>query len=598
MNPPLLQRRRWLQAGATLAALEPLAAAGAPAPKRLRLAMDVAETGFDPPRVSDRTSVTVNSHIFESPLTYDYLARPAQLRPQTAAALPEVSSDFRRFVFTLRPGIFFADDPAFGGQPRELVAADYVYSIKRYYDPQIPSEHLHLFEGAGILGLKELREAARKAGRGLDYDRPVEGLRALDRYRFEVRLKEPAPRFAYLFAVPGVTGALAREVVERYGDELPAHPVGTGPFRLKQWRRGSMILLERNPRFREQRFDSVAPPDDPQALGLEARLRGKLLPLLDEVEVNIIQEEQPRWLAFHGDELDVLELPQGLAPAVLPGGKLAPYLAQRGIQARATLDASVRQTFFNCADAQIGGNAPERVALRRAICLGYDNRLELERVFKNQGLPAQSLVVPGVYGYDAGFRSEAGSGDLARARALLDIYGYLDRDGDGFREHPDGRPLTLRLAGLAGDSRQRVINELWLKQMKALGLRIEFEMGQFGELIRNSLNGRLMMWSFAWSTSLPDADFFLALGYGPNAGQANDARFVLPAFDRLYENQRQLPDGPERLGQIHQAQRLLAAYAPYLAHSHALRTDVTQARVFGYQRHPFTRDWWRYTGLD
>lgn len=592
-----MQRRRWLQGVGALPAAGLAAAHAAPA-RRLRVVVDVAETGFDPPRVSDRSSVTINAHIFESPLTYDYLARPALLRPQTAVALPEVSSDFRRFVFNLQPGIFFADDEAFGGQPRELVAADYVYSIKRYYDPQIPSEHLHLFESAGILGLKELREAARKADRALDYDRPVEGLRALDRYRFEVRLKEPAPRFAYLFAVPGLTGALAREVVERYGDELPAHPVGTGPFRLKQWRRGSMILLERNPRFREQRFDSEAPPDDPQAQALAARLRGRRLPLVDEVEVSVVQEEQPRWLAFHGGELDVLELPQGLAPAALPGGRLAPYLAQRGIQARRTLDASVRQTFFNCADADIGGLTPERVALRRAICLAYDNRLELDRVFKNQGLAAQSLVVPGVYGYDATLRTEAGSGDLARARALLDIYGYRDVDGDGFREHPDGRRLTLRMAGLAGDSRQRVINELWLKQMKALGLRIEFELGQFGELIKNSLNGRLMMWSFAWSTSLPDADFFLALGYGPNAGQANDARFELPAFDRLYERQRQLPDGPERLADIRQAQRLMLAYAPYLAHSHALRTDLTQARVFGHQRHPFTRDWWRFTGLD
>ena len=140
--------------------------------------------------------------------------------------------------------------------------------------------------------------------------------------------------------------------------------------------------------------------------------------------------------------------------------------------------------------------------------------------------------------------------------------------------------------------------ELWLKQMKAIGLRIRFEPGMFGELAKNSLAGKLQMWSFAWSAAQPDGDFFLALAYGPNAGQSNDSRFSLPAYDRLYERQRALPDGPERLALMREAQRLLIAYAPLLPHSHALRVDLTQAGVVGYRRLPFTRDWWRYTALD
>lgn len=568
-----------------------------PAAKRLRVATDIPEVSFDPPRVSDRTSVTINAHIFEALLTYDPLARPALLRPQTAAALPEVSDDFRRFVFTIKPGILFADDPAFGGKPRELVAADYVYSLKRYFDPKIPSEHLYLLENAQMLGLSELRQQAIKAKRGLDYDAPVAGLRAVDRYRLEIRLAQPDPRFVQLFAVPGLTAAMAREVVERYGDQIGAHPVGTGPFRLAQWRRGSRVLLVRNENFRDQRYSAQPPADDAEAQAIAKRLSGRRIPMVDEVEVNIVLEDQPRWLAFSGGEIDVLEMPQTLAPAIVPGGKLAPALARRGVQARLTVDASVRQTFFNGDDAELGGNSPARVALRRAICMAYDNEAELRLVFKGQGVQAQSLMVPGVYGYDRGFRSEAGSGDVARAKALLDVYGYRDRDGDGFREHPDGSPLQLRLAGL-NDARQRAINEQWAKQMRAIGLRITFEPGQFGELIKNSLSGRLQMWSFAWTTSQPDGDFFLALAYGPNSGQSNDARFRLPAYDRVYAAQRALPDGPERLALMREAQRLMIAYAPYLAHSHALRVDLAQPGVIGYRRHPFTREWWRYTALD
>lgn len=590
----LLNRRHALALGA--GALTLPARSSATGLKRLRVAADIAEVGFDPPRVSDRTSVTINAHIFESLLTYDPLAEPALLRPLTAAAMPEVSDDHRRFVFTVRPGIFFSDDPAFGGQRRELVAADYVYSIKRYYDPRIPSEHLYLFENEGLLGLSELRQRALAAKTALDYDTPVPGLRVLDRYRFEVRLARPSPRFLALFAVPGLSGAMAREVVEAYGDQVAAHPVGTGPFVLKDWRRGSRVLLARNPGFREQRYEATPPPNDPEAVALAERLRGRRLPMVDEVDISIVQEDQPRWLAFVGGDIDAMELPQSMASAALPRGRLAPALARRGVQVHRFLDASVRQTFFNCQDPDLGGLSAERVALRRAIALAYDNAAELRLVFRNQGLPAQSLMAPGVTGYDPALKTDMGAGDRARANALLDVYGYRDVDGDGWREHPDGRPLVLRMAGIQ-DARQRQINELWEKHMRAVGLRMRFEPGQFGELIKNSLAGRLQMWSFAWSTQFPDGDFFLALAYGPNSGQSNDARFQLPAYDRAYEAQRALPDGPERLAAIRQAQRLMLAYMPYMAHSHALRVDISHAHVVGYRRHRFTRDVWRTVDL-
>ena len=131
--------------------------------------------------------------------------------------------------------------------------------------------------------------------------------------------------------------------------------------------------------------------------------------------------------------------------------------------------------------------------------------------------------------------------------------------------------------------------------MRAIGLRMAFEPAPFGELIRRSLAGQLMMWGFNWSGPAPDCDFFLGLGYGPNADQSNDARFRLPAYDRLYERQRVLPDGPERLALIRQATRMLLAYMPYIAHHHRVRTYLAQPRVRVHLRHPFLNDWGRYT---
>lgn len=586
-------RRALLKAGvaAPLGAAVAARAAQGPA-NTLRVAFNQAEAGFDPARVSDQASVRVLSHIFESPLTYDPLADPAKLVPQTAAALPEVSADFRHFVFTLKPGILFADDPLFGGRPRELTAADYVYSIKRYYDPALKSEHLYQWENAKLLGLSELRAQSIKSRTPFPYDTDVPGLRVLDRYRFEVRLAEPAPRFAYTFAQPLYAGAVAREVVEGHPDPM-AHPVGTGPFRLLQWRRASRTVLERNPRFRDERYAAEPPPHDADAQAIARALRGRRLPLLERIEIDIVPESQPRWLAFVGAEHDVmLQVPPDMAPTAVPGGRLAPFLHKRGVRLHRWLMPAVLHTFFNCDDPVVGGNTPEKVALRRAVSLAFDSRLELRLVYQGQGVPAQQMVPPQCYGHDPALVSEMGAPSLAAANALLDTWGYLDRDGDGWREDPEGRPVVLRMA-ISDTLRGRQSSELWLRRMNAVRLRMRFEAAPFAELIKRSLAGRLMMWGYNWSAGQPDGDFFLGLAYGPNAEQSNDARFRLPAFDRLYERQRTLPDGPERLALMQQCTRLMLAYVPYIAHHHAVANDLFQPRVAAFRRHPFISDWGR-----
>lgn len=572
------------------AAVEPAAAAAGP--KTLRTAFDFVETGFDPPRVSDNSSAQVNAHIFEPPLTYDPLAIPPRLVPLTAAALPDVFDGGRRFVFTLQPGTLFADDPAFGGKPRELVAADYVYTVKRYADPKLKSEHLYHYENAKLLGLSDLRQRALRNKTTFDYDTPIDGIRALDRYRFEVRCAEPSPRLPYVFAQPGLAGAVAREVVEAYGEEIMAHPVGTGPFRLAQWRRGSLITLERNPRFREQRYRAEPPPDRPDLVAMAQRLNGQRLPFLDRIEISVIEESQPRWLAFLRGELDLLLLPSDFSPLAMPGGRLAPYLERRGISARRDLTASIAHTFFNLDDPSVGGYAPHQVALRRAIGLAYDNALENRHAHGDAQAAAQTMFAPHCYGYDASLRSELGGGRFARANALLDVWGYQQRDRDGWRLRPDGKPLLLRRS-FSPNQRSRRVAEVWTKCMTAIGLRLDAEFVPFSDLIKRSLAGQLTMWGFVWSMASPDGDFSLGLAYGPNSDQANDARFKLPAFDRLYERQRSMPDGPERLQLMHEANRLMLAYVPYIPHYHQVSVNLSQPRLLNYVRHPFAVDRWR-----
>jgi ABC-type transport system substrate-binding protein len=586
------RRRDWLAAASLLPACAARAQPRA-GRKVLHLALPTPETTFDPVQTqSDLRTSEILANIFEAPLAYDYLARPARLVPCTAVALPEVSADFRVFTLRIRPGIFFADDPAFGGRPRELTAADYVFSLKRFYDPQYNSSDLYTFEQQKLPGLSGLRERALKERQPFDYDAPVEGVKALDRYTYRIVLGVPNPRFVYTLADPVFCGAVAREVVQRYGNDVGAHPVGTGAFRLKSWRRASRIVLERSPNFRGVRYEGT-PADEPIAQAIAAGLQGRTLPLVDEIVLDVVEEQQPRWLSFVNGTYAYLEVPSGLASTAAPNGELAPFLAKRGVRLQRTPRADMGMTFFFMEHPLVGGYTPEKVALRRAIGLAFDGEAYIRLALGGQAIPAQSTIAPFTSGYDPAYKSEMSDYSPARAKALLDVFGYVDRDGDGWREQPDGAPLVLKMATQA-DQRSRVQNELWKRCMDAVGLRMAFEVATWSELLKRTRAGALMMWGYAWSAGSPDGGFFLSIAYGPNAAEANDPRFSLPAFDRLFERQLVLPDGPEREALMRQAKDLLVAYMPYKVHSHRIALDVLQPGTKHYWRHPFMRDIWRF----
>ena len=566
--------------------------------KVLRYAFPVAETNFDPAQITDLYSRTVAAGIFEAPLEYEFLARPARTRPATAAAMPEVSADFKTFTIRIKPGIYFADDPAFKGQRRELVAEDYVFTIKRHYDPRWKSGNLYLLENAKILGLSELRKKLLAEKKSFDYDAPVAGLRALDRYTLQIRLGEPDPRFLDNLVGGAFLGALAREVVEFYGDKIGEHPVGTGPFRLKDWKRSSRIVLARNPGYREVLYDEHPASGDARLLRIAADFKGRRLPLVDEVHISIIEEPQPRWLSFLGAEQDVCEnVPAEFSTVAFPNNQLAPNLAKQGIQMARYPRAAIAMSYFGMENPVVGGYEPHKVALRRAISLAVDVDREIRLVRRNQAVPAQGPVSPEVWGFDPRLKTEMSDFNRARAKALLDMHGYVDRNQDGWRDQPDGRPLVLEYA-TSPDQLSRQLSELWQKNMKAIGIRIEFKTAKWPENLKASRAGKLMMWGVGWSAGSPDADTFLGLGYGPNKGQSNHARFDLPAYNALYEQQRRLPDGPERQAAINAATRLMVSYMPYKVHVNPIWTDLAQPWVKGYHASHFRGLFWKYVDID
>jgi len=585
-----------------LAVVVSTAAAQTPPRKVLRVAFSTAETGFDPAQISDIYSRTITPHIFEGLYQYDHLARPAKIKPLTADGMPEVSPDFRTWTVKLKPGIHFADDPAFQGKKRELVAEDYIYAIKRTADPGLKAQLWTWVETFGISGLADYRRQVVASKKPFDYDHPIEGLRALDRYTLQFRLAEPRPRFIESIATSDLLGGVAREVVEHYGDRIMEHPVGTGPFRLKQWRRSSLIVLERNPDYREVLYDAEPAPDDAEGHAILARFKGRRLPLVDEVHVSVIEESQPRWLSFLNGQIDIVAALYGSVPGefitvAMPKGKVAPNLAKRGIQAKAQVNSDATLAYFNMEDPVVGGYTPDKVALRRAICLAIDIDREIRLVRKGQAIPAQSPIVPHTNGYDPDFKSENGDHDPARARALLDLYGYVDKDSDGWRDLPDGRPLVIERA-TQPEQIYREFDELWRKNLAAVGIRSTFRIGQWPEQLKQARAGKLMVWSLGSSAASPDGQGALQRLHGPQAGAQNLARFKLREFDEIYDKLTRLPDGPERVELFKQAKMLAVAYAPYKAHVHRISTDMWHPWVVGFRRPLFWNEWWHMVDID
>jgi len=585
---------RWLGVAAVITAGATLSAGAAAPVKTLRVTFSIAETSFDPQFASDGASDGIIDNIYETMLSYDYLARPVKLVPRTLEAMPAVEDGGKTYVCKLRKGIFFTPDPAFHGKPRELTAADYAYALKRIIDPAVKSPWAWLIESK-LVGIDQAQAKASKTGK-LDYEATLPGIEVVDRYTLKLHLKEADPRFVYVLAMSN-TSAVAREVVEAYGIDFGAHPIGTGAFMLGEYKRSSKIVLEANPGFREWTYAPAGPiPADFEPIA--AALKGKRLPLVGRIEVSVIEEGQAAWLAFLNRELDMLErLPAEFIEEALVGGKLSPKLSATGIQHEMLRRPETWWTYFNMEDPVVGGYAPEKIALRRAIGMAYNTEEYIRVIRKGRAVPAQSIIPPDIAGYDPKFKPDAQIYDPATARALLDRFGYKDRDGDGYRRTPEGKPLTIEYWS-APTSFSRQIDELWKKNMDAIGIRIVFKKDRVSELRKMARLGKIPMRYDGWYADYPDAENFMQLLYGPNKGGENNARFNLPAYNALYDQARQLPDSPERTRLFDKMTELVLAYAPWRLSENRLEDQLMQAWVKNYKPHPIRSQSWVYVDID
>lgn len=575
------------------------AASGAPAAepvKVLRYILPAAEASLDPAQGRDLYTGHITEAIFETLFTYDYLARPVKLAPETAAALPEVSADGKTYTIRLKPGILFTPDPAFQGQRRELTVADYVYSWKRLFDPRLASPNSWLLEGK-VVGLDALAARARETGR-FDYDAPVAGLEQLDPYTLRIHLSQTDFNLGMILAYEPLA-AVAREVVERYGDakgEVADHPVGTGVYQLSKWVRGSRMVLEENPLHRAEVWDFAPNPDsDADEQRIIRQMRGKKMPQIGRIEVSVQVEDQSRWLSFTSGMADLFWLDGPLAPKALRDGQLRPELAARGIQLSRSVDPDLTYYYWNLQDPVLGGYSKDKIALRRAIAMTHDVEEEIRLVLNGEGRRLEYPIPPGVVGHDPHYRS-LHQRDPVLANRLLDRYGYK-KGADGWRTLPDGKPLVVRYAS-RNEASGVLMAELWRKTYKSLGIRMENERKILPDLMQAESLCKLASRSYQWLADYPDGDNFMQLFYSKNVGQNNVACFRDAQYDAWYEASHAMPPGPARDALYHQMARQVEAQGAAMMAYSRYRNMLAQPSVLGYKKHPILHQEWKYIDID
>ena len=499
------------------------------------LALAAKVRGMDPMDIGDTTSSSVASQIFECLYQYHYLKRPYELQPCLAADFPIISDDSLTYTFKLREDVYFADDPAFtatAGKGRQLVAADFIYAWKRIADVKNISKNWWVFEDK-IVGLDEFREYTKKLPQGAkpDYNLSVEGLQALDDFTLVVKLKKPWPQILYLLAhLP--TAPVAEEAVEYYGKALHNHPVGTGPFRLKEWKRGHKIVMVRNPRFRKELYPFQGEPADAQAGLLDDA--GQPLPFVDEARWQLIQEDPPRWLTFMRGQLDASGIPKDFYDQTIdPGRQLKPEMQAKGIVLKKFRDPSTFWYGFNMEDPVIGKNRPLRRAMSMAI-----NRAEYIEIFTNNRAEAAQGPIPPLFReYDPQAVNPNCQYNPDQARELLREAAKIN--GGSLPR------ITLSMPGT--DTQTRQVGEYVGRAMAQVGLAVEPDYMDWPVFQNKVKTKSTQVFAMGWVADYPDPENFMQLFYSKNISPGpNNFNYQNPAFDVLYEQARVMPESPQR----------------------------------------------------
>lgn len=500
------------------------------------------------------------------------------------------------WTFRLKKGLRFQDDPCFpGGKGREITAADIAYSFRRMADPSLPCPVLSFFQDK-LIGMDELVQhntELAKAKKPADYQFPVEGLvlDPQDPYTLRVRLNQLYPQMRYLMTMHFTT-PIPHEAVEKYGGALARHPVGSGAYLLTEYKLKQRITLETNPNRFKEYYPTEGDPGDKEAGLLEDA--GKQLPLAEKVVFTYNKEPITAWNLFQQGYLDAAAVrPENYQQVMVARGELTPEMRAKGINLRKSSNPNIRYFCFNMKDDTWGGYTPRGRKLRQAVSLCIDSQQFIDLLSQGRGQQAQTIIPPGLFGYDPNYKNPYRQTNIEKAKQLLAEAGY-----PGGIDQKTGKRLVLEYDVPEGGAAGRQFTGLAQRQIEASGISVQINSWQSIVWEERVHSGKAQFFSYGWLADYPDPENFIFLLYGPNAPGVNYANYDNPEYNRLFEQMRSMSDGPERLALINKMRDIAVEDCPWIYEEHSEDLSIYYDWVHNNKPHGVANDMTRYRRVD
>jgi ABC-type transport system substrate-binding protein len=581
---------------------------------------------------NDETPYTYQ--VYEPPYGYHYLKRPYELVGRSAQevvaphyldkagkTLPDDAPGEQiaetQFDIKIKPGIMFAPHPSLAKNAsgdyvyhqlkredlvgkyqitdfketgtRELIADDYVYSIRRLATTRVKSPSFSTMADY-IVGLKEygeqivlvdkqIRSKLAPTDRDLPFldfrAYPLEGAIALDKHTLRVRVKGKYPQFKYWLAMTFFS-PIPWEAEKFYSQPgmveknltLNYWPVGTGPFMLTEFTENKRHVLQRNPNFRGEPYPCEGEPGDKEK-GYLADC-GKMIPFVDKVVFDIEKEAVPlqaKFMQGYYDSPAIERLDYGTGYIVAMGDDKAKEkeFKEKGVKLPTTVEANNWYLGFNWLDPVVGkGKTPEEGErnrkLRQALAIAIDWEEHIAIFERGQGMAAHGPLPPSMFGYREDgpsafnpvvYRKGPDGKPVRRsiddAKKLLAEAGYPDG-----RDAKTGQPLVLNFDYQNSAAGAKALLDWYTKQFAKIGVQLEVRATDYNRFQDKMNKGTIQIFFWGWLADYPDAENFLFMLYGPNSkaltngNGENGTNYSSPEFDKAFERMKFLEDGPEK----------------------------------------------------
>ncbi|MCZ6464712.1 MAG: ABC transporter substrate-binding protein [Proteobacteria bacterium] len=593
-------------AAGILAAVATAACTNNPYPDRdaelpiLYVAFREAPKTLDPAKAYTTVATQFNGNIYDRLLEYHFLKRPYTLIPALAAEVPSAVPlpDGRvAYDFELRPDLLFQDDPCFalggdGRATRQVTAQDVVFQLQRVADPALASPVITAFGNIeGLLGFFERLGALREEDPGLaelpirdQYARagPIEGLVVEGDTRLRVILSAPYPQILYWFAMP-FSAPVPWEAIDYYdGQEgrphFADHPVGTGPYKMTYYDKQARVVLEANPNWYGVRhpewkapgatYPSEGMPEDAELGRLDPELVGQPLPFIQRIDFRREKESIPRFNKFLQGYYDMSRIIKESFDSVIHEDDLSPAMRAMGVRLETLVEPSVFYIGFNMEDDVVGaGGGARSRKLRQAMSLTIDSAEFVKLFYNGRGVPAQSPLPPGIFGYDPEYRNPYRQVDLGRAAALLVEAGY-----PGGLDPATGKPLSLTFDTMDTSARGALVDQYLVDRWRLIGIDVQVAATNYNQFQEKVRKGAYQIFEWGWIADYPDPENFMFLLWSEmrrsrNEGP-NSANFSDPRFDALFVKMKSRDNDAERLRLIREMRALLEEERPWIETFH------------------------------